>query len=73
VDGLVVALESARVPGPAGPTAMIHLMESGSGKLISSRGIVLQEEPREMAVLDGRIVISVESLTLVVPVPVEGK
>ncbi len=75
VDGMVVALESARVPGPAGPTATIHLMESGSGKLISSRGIVLHEEPREMMVLDGRIVISTESLTLVVPVPVpvEGK
>lgn len=71
-DGKVVALESARVPGPTGPAATLHLMESGSGKLISSRGVVLHEEPREMTVLDGRVVISTESLTLVVPVPFEG-
>lgn len=72
-EGMAVALESARVPGPAGPASTLYLMESGSGKLISSRGIVLHEEPRDMAVLDGRIVISTESLTLVVPAPVDTK
>ena len=64
-----MTIESTRSAGADAPTAMIHLMEIPTARIVASIPIVMHEDPKELAIIDGHILVSSDSVTLAIPAP----
>jgi len=69
-EGLFVAVETTRSGTDSGPAVTVHLLESPGGRAVGSRDVVLHDDPRDVALMDGRVVISTEAVTVVLGLPV---
>ncbi len=68
-EGILVAVESARSGTDTGPAARVHLIDAPTGRVLTSRDVVMHEDPRDIALLDGRIIIGTEAVTVVLNLP----
>jgi outer membrane protein assembly factor BamB len=65
-----VALETAGMDGPGGkPLHHIHFLDTRSAMLRTTRKLVLELQPRRMTVLDGKIVVTAGTNTIVYSAP----
>ncbi|MCC6676001.1 MAG: PQQ-binding-like beta-propeller repeat protein [Phycisphaerales bacterium] len=71
-ESLLVCIQSERTELPDGRSAArLMLFAPDSGKLLRGEDIILTEDPSEMALLDGAVVITAGSSTIVLAAPVE--
>lgn len=69
-DAMAVTVEANPRPTDAGTDVVgVHLLAMPSARLLSSREIGVGAAPRDVVVLDNRIVITAGSVTLILPVP----
>jgi len=70
---VMATIEAVRTSNPDSPAATLHLLESPGGRLIASAPVVMFEDPRELMLIDGHVLISCDSVTLSIPLPPERK
>lgn len=74
-DGLVVTLDAgvaSRTPAnDAGLVYALHILESGTGRLLSSTPLALGEPPAKLALLPGRIALTAGRTTVIYRAPAE--
>lgn len=68
-EQLAVAVELGRTNTAAGSTALLHFFEMPTCRIVQQRSLPLQEDPRELMILDGLVLISTDSLTIALPAP----
>ena len=76
-DGLVVTLDAgvaSRTPAnDAGLVYALHILESGTGKLLSSTPLALGEPPAKLALLPGRIALTAGRTTVIYRAPAAAR
>lgn len=71
-ESLLVCIQSERTELPDGrAAARLMLFAHESGKLIRGEDIVLSEDPTDLTLLDGAIVVTAGSSTIVLPAPAD--
>lgn len=71
-ESLLVCIQSERGELPDGrAAARLMLFAADSGKLLSAEDIILSEDPSDLALLDGAIVITAGSSTVVLGAPAD--
>ncbi len=69
-DGMAVSVEANPRPTDAGTDVVaVSLLSMPSARLVSTREVSIGAAPRDVVVLDNRIVITAGSVTLILPVP----
>jgi hypothetical protein len=68
-DGVLVAVETTRSSTEAGSLVRVHLLEAPSARVRLSRDVVMHDDPRDVALLDGRVLIGTEAVTVVLNAP----
>lgn len=69
-DSLLVAMQAERSDLPDGrEVSRLMLFAPDTGKLVKSEDIVLAEDPTDLALLDGAILITAGTTTIVLPAP----
>ncbi|MBL8760576.1 MAG: PQQ-binding-like beta-propeller repeat protein [Phycisphaerae bacterium] len=69
-DGVAVAVEANPRPSDAGTEVVgVHLLSMPSAKLLYSRDLAVGAPPRDVVVLDNRVVLTAGNVTLVLPAP----
>ena len=65
-EGRIVAVErAATVDAQGRGVNRVHMLSSRTGELLGSREVALTEPPSRIAVLEGRVLISTASMTIV--------
>ncbi len=76
-DGLLATIDAgiaSRVPATeAGPVYAFHLLESGTGRLVSSTPLALPEPPNRLALMPGRVALSAGRATVVYHAPAQPR
>lgn len=69
-EGVAATVDANTRPSDAGSDVVgVHLLSMPSAKLLYSQDIVVGAPPRDLIVLDNRVVLTAGNVTLVLPVP----
>lgn len=69
-DGMAVTVEANPRPSEAGVDVVgVYLLSMPSARLVYSRDITVGAAPRDLVVLDHRVVLTAGNVTLILPVP----